>query len=132
MLIFQQHMLKLPKPEHLPTLECFLGQTSMHIYKGKSNRKEIHQWLQILVCSLYCQYTEWYMFQRLSFIEILEQRAIFHQGNNISPHITIMVFDVLKQISTISSKVLGKNIFKFHCCKRKKFVSVKNNKITRN
>ncbi|KAK3089315.1 hypothetical protein FSP39_002676 [Pinctada imbricata] len=42
-------MIKIKKPDKLPALECFIGETSAHTYRGKSKRKDLDHWLQSLV-----------------------------------------------------------------------------------
>ena len=56
----------------------------------------------------------------------IEQRTIFSQRNLILPHFTIMIFSVLKKVSVISLKLLGrKKLLKFTDIKEKEFFSVK-------
>ena len=43
-------------------------------------------------------------------INKVEQRTIFRQGNHISPHFPIIILNVLKQIFVVSLNLLGKNV----------------------
>ncbi|XP_062566447.1 uncharacterized protein LOC134228769 [Saccostrea cucullata] len=37
------------KPEHMPAVKCYLGQSSSYLYEGKSQKSLINQWLNKLV-----------------------------------------------------------------------------------
>ena len=49
----------------------------------------------------------------------VEQRTIFRQGNHISPHFTIRILNVLKQIVVNYLNLLGKNLFGFYSHKER-------------
>ena len=52
--------------------------------------------------------------------------------NHISPHFTVIVFNVLKENSEISLNLLSKNLFGFHWDKRNKIASMNNKEISVN